>query len=95
MTVRKKETVLTVSNLYVVMEVDYDGGRLGRCWRLSVCADKEAAQRVVEQFTKPIHYHDGERCFEPHVHHDRMGTIHGYRGPVPTFVYVEEKELLK
>jgi hypothetical protein len=79
----------------VVREVDYDGGKIGRCWRFCVCANKDAAGRVIELFTKPISYRDGERKFEPHVHREDRETIIGYRGPIPTFVYIEEKEILE
>lgn len=82
-------------NVIIVREVDYDGWKLGRCWKMCVCATKEAAGHAVEVYTKPISYHDGLRKFEPHVHREDRETIIGYRGPGPTFVYVEEKEVLE
>jgi len=79
--------------VFVVQEVDYDGHRIGRCWRMVVCANTEAAGGAVELFTKPKSYADGLRKFEPWVHREEGETIIGYLGPNPTFVYISEKEV--
>lgn len=80
----------------VVREVNYDGGKIGRCWRMCVCRSYEAAAGVVELFTKPVSYADGERKFESHVHREGLGTtIIGFRGPASTFVYYNEQDLIE
>ena len=81
--------------VFIVQEVDYDGHKIGRCWRFCVCSNPEAVGRVIELFTKPVKYKDGERPFVAHVHRDNdsRDTITGYLGPIPTFVYVTEKEI--
>jgi len=79
----------------VVREVNYDGGQIGRCWRMCVCLDNAAAAGVVELFTKPVSYSEGERKFEPHVYREGLGiTIIGFRGP-STFVYYNEQDVIE
>jgi hypothetical protein len=77
----------------LVREVDYDGHKIGRSWRIAVCATPEATARLLEMFTQPRQYADGARAFIRHVHRETDAEpIIGFLGPSPTFVFTEEKE---
>lgn len=88
-----RKAMRRASKVFVVMKVDYDGYRLGRCWEMKVAATQEVADRLVKEFTKPVNYYDGPRKYEPHTHRQGGFDIAGYVGPQPMFVYVQELEV--
>jgi len=86
-----------MQKIILVQEVDYDGYKIGRCVRSEACGTPEAVARTLVLYTKPVRYGDGEREFKPHIHTERNSNfvIGGFVGPIPTFVFTTEKEILE
>lgn len=82
----------------MVYEVDYDGWKIGKVWRFAVCANQNAVCSIVKLYTKPREHKDGLREYVAHVHKFDdcdYKSICGWRGPTPTFVYTEERDVIE
>ncbi len=82
-----------MKKIFVVQEVDYDGHRIGRCYRMALCETMTGVEKMIKAFTLPVVYHDGTRKFMKHTHNGKQGSIEGYLGPLPTFVYFTTADL--
>lgn len=82
-----------MNKIILVQEVDYDGGQLGRPWRLVPCINREVAAKVIKELTQPIMYHDGPREWVSYTHRNGTTCISGYLGPAQTFIFTKEVDV--
>lgn len=53
------------AKVFVVETIDWDGGRPGRTWQLSVALSREGADRAFAEMSAPADYGRGPEPFEP------------------------------
>lgn len=50
---------MSVTKIFVIRSIDYDGGRRGMTWEEQFCISRETAEEIFAKFSRPRNYGRG------------------------------------